>query len=96
MEVRKRAPRPAVVKGQPTASSAAAPPKTPNTAASWIRVSPQTQKIIVFLLLFRLANAFLVRTFFQPDEYYQALEPAWQMAFGSESGAWLTWVRDEL
>lgn len=44
------------------------------------------------LLAFRLVNALLVQTFFQPDEYFQSLEPAWQMAFGPQSGAWITWV----
>ncbi|KLU89021.1 GPI mannosyltransferase 3 [Magnaporthiopsis poae ATCC 64411] len=43
------------------------------------------------LLAWRLANAFCVRTFFQPDEYFQALEPAWSVVFGPDSGAWLTW-----
>lgn len=49
----------------------------------------------VFLALFalRLANASFIQTFFQPDEYFQSLEPAWDIAFGPESGAWLTWVR---
>ena len=44
------------------------------------------------LLLFRCANAILIATFFQPDEYFQALEPAWELAFGADSGAWITWV----
>lgn len=44
------------------------------------------------LLVFRCVNAVLIWTFFQPDEYFQSLEPAWQMAFGSDSGAWITWV----
>ncbi|KAI9742264.1 MAG: glycosylphosphatidylinositol anchor biosynthesis [Claussenomyces sp. TS43310] len=39
----------------------------------------------------RLLNALCVSTFFQPDEYFQALEPAWEIAFGSQSGAWITW-----
>ncbi|KAL8371465.1 hypothetical protein RB595_001318 [Gaeumannomyces hyphopodioides] len=43
------------------------------------------------LLALRLVNAFCVRTFFQPDEYFQALEPAWSIVFGPDSGAWLTW-----
>lgn len=46
----------------------------------------------MLLLVFRCINAALVWTFFQPDEYFQSLEPAWQMAFGSQSGAWITWV----
>ena len=53
----------------------------------------RAKDIWILLLVFRCANALLVRTFFQPDEYFQSLEPAWQMAFGSESGAWITWVR---
>jgi phosphatidylinositol glycan class B len=46
----------------------------------------------MMLLIFRCINALAVRTFFQPDEYFQSLEPAWQMAFGPQSGAWITWV----
>ncbi|KAH7336475.1 glycosyltransferase family 22 protein [Rhexocercosporidium sp. MPI-PUGE-AT-0058] len=45
----------------------------------------------MMLLVFRCINALAVRTFFQPDEYFQSLEPAWQMAFGPQSGAWITW-----
>jgi hypothetical protein len=47
----------------------------------------------MMLLAFRFTNVLCVATFFQPDEYFQSLEPAWQMAFGSQSGAWITWVR---
>jgi phosphatidylinositol glycan class B len=49
--------------------------------------------IIALLIGFRVVNALSISTFFQPDEYFQALEPAWQIAFGSQSGAWITWVR---
>ena len=52
-----------------------------------------TRDILLFLIAFRLLNALGVATFFQPDEYFQSLEPAWQMAFGGGSGAWITWVR---
>lgn len=45
------------------------------------------------LFVYRFLNAISIATFFQPDEYYQALEPAWQLAFGEGSGAWMTWVR---
>lgn len=55
----------------------------------------QVSDILRVLLLFRFLNALCVRTFFQPDEYFQALEPAWSFAFGSDSGAWLTWVHFE-
>ncbi|KAL7273517.1 glycosylphosphatidylinositol anchor biosynthesis [Rhizina undulata] len=44
--------------------------------------------IFISLLSFRLLNALTVQTFFQPDEYFQALEPAWDKVFG---GAWVTW-----
>ncbi|KAK5702147.1 glycosylphosphatidylinositol anchor biosynthesis [Elasticomyces elasticus] len=43
------------------------------------------------LLALRLVNALSVQTFFQPDEYFQSLEPAWQIAFGKDAGAWITW-----
>jgi phosphatidylinositol glycan class B len=48
--------------------------------------------IFLFLVAFRLLNALAVRTFFQPDEFFQSLEPAWQIAFGKGQGAWVTWV----
>lgn len=57
--------------------------------------SPATN-VFLFLVAFRVLNAFVVRTFFQPDEFFQSLEPAWQVAFGhgegKETGAWVTWV----
>jgi len=40
------------------------------------------------LLAFRLANALLVQTFFNPDEYWQGLEPAHAAVFGY---GYLTW-----
>jgi phosphatidylinositol glycan class B len=52
----------------------------------------QAKDFLKLLFGFRLINALLVATFFQPDEYFQALEPGWQIAFGSNSGAWITWV----
>ncbi|KAK0801805.1 glycosylphosphatidylinositol anchor biosynthesis [Friedmanniomyces endolithicus] len=51
----------------------------------------QAYNVFVLLLAFRLVNALCVQTYFQPDEYFQSLEPAWQMAFGLDSGAWITW-----
>jgi hypothetical protein len=57
--------------------------------------SDKTHWMLVFgvLLAFRIVNALTIKTFFQPDEYFQALEPAWKIAFGADSGAWITWVR---
>lgn len=56
-----------------------------------------TVSVFLFLIAFRLVNALTVRTFFQPDEFFQSLEPAWQIAFGTGQdnkvqGAWMTWV----
>lgn len=51
-----------------------------------------SQDILLFLVAFRILNALSIRTFFQPDEFFQSLEPAWDIAFGKESGAWITWV----
>jgi hypothetical protein len=51
-----------------------------------------TQDVLLFLIAFRILNALCIKTFFQPDEYFQSLEPAWRMVFGEESGAWITWV----
>jgi phosphatidylinositol glycan class B len=56
----------------------------------------QVHDVLSLLLAFRFLNALCLRTFFQPDEYFQALEPAWSIAFGSGSGAWLTWVNINL
>ncbi|KAK5746419.1 glycosylphosphatidylinositol anchor biosynthesis [Elasticomyces elasticus] len=55
--------------------------------------SPHAQVYTVFglLLALRLVNALSVQTLFQPDEYFQSLEPAWQIAFGKNAGAWITW-----
>lgn len=50
------------------------------------------ENVALFLVAFRILNALALRTFFQPDEFFQSLEPAWQAAFGPESGAWITWV----
>ena len=40
------------------------------------------------LVLFRIANALLVQTFFQPDEFFQSLEVAHERVFRY---GWLTW-----
>jgi hypothetical protein len=52
----------------------------------------QWMLVLGILLALRITNALSIKTFFQPDEYFQSLEPAWQIAFGAESGAWITWV----
>jgi hypothetical protein len=68
-----------------------APPK--DEAANPLVQQQASSDTWMMLLAFRFINVLCVATFFQPDEYFQSLEPAWQMAFGSQSGAWITWVR---
>ncbi|KAA8619788.1 GPI mannosyltransferase 3 [Pyrenophora tritici-repentis] len=68
----------------PTATGA--PPRpTPNSYRD------STLAVFALLLAFRIVNALTLRTFFQPDEFFQSLEPAWQLAFGANSHACITW-----
>ncbi|KAN0068426.1 Alg9-like mannosyltransferase family domain containing protein [Elaphomyces granulatus] len=48
-------------------------------------------RILLLLIAFRILNALCLSTFFQPDEFFQSLEPAWQIVWGPDSGAWITW-----
>lgn len=66
-------------------------PQVPVTKPHRHVVAAQIYDVLTLLLVFRFINAIVLRTFFQPDEYFQALEPAWNIAFGDKSGAWLTW-----
>ncbi|KAJ4406615.1 glycosylphosphatidylinositol anchor biosynthesis [Neurospora sp. IMI 360204] len=75
------------VKTQKTPPNAVLPVTKPHRHV----VSAQVYDVLTLLLVFRFINAIVLRTFFQPDEYFQALEPAWNLAFGDQSGAWLTW-----
>ena len=57
------------------------------------RSPPQLQRqadiaILLGLIVFRAINACLVRTYFSPDEYWQALEVAHRITFGY---GYLTW-----
>ncbi|KAL5362064.1 Alg9-like mannosyltransferase family-domain-containing protein [Aspergillus floccosus] len=55
-------------------------------------MAPSTpSSVFLFLLALRLLNALSLSTFFQPDEFFQSLEPAYQIAFGDNQGAWITW-----
>ncbi|KAH5143242.1 mannosyltransferase [Parastagonospora nodorum] len=67
-------------------ATTAAPPTPPLTS-----YRDSALGIFALLLAFRIANALTLRTFFQPDEFFQSLEPAWQLAFGEDSNAWITW-----
>lgn len=66
-------------------------PDKPDRPAAW-PASSEPSTILLALIAFRLLNTLVVRTFFQPDEFFQSLEPAWQAAFGMDQGAWMTWV----
>jgi phosphatidylinositol glycan class B len=70
-----------------TAAQTGAPSRKPSTS-----YRDSTLGVFVLLLAFRIVNALTLRTFFQPDEFFQSLEPAWQLAFGGASNAWITWV----
>ncbi|KAM4068111.1 alg9-like mannosyltransferase family protein [Hirsutella rhossiliensis] len=71
----------------PSSSSASLSSATSPTARDRRNRPAFLRRIIVI----RLINAWCISTFFQPDEYFQALEPAWRLAFGPQSRAWLTW-----
>ena len=45
-------------------------------------------KLFAFIFIFRLANSFAIETFFQADEFFQALEPAHHFVYGY---GYLTW-----
>lgn len=47
-------------------------------------VGKRRLQLFTAILLFRLLNAFSIKTFFQPDEFYQAWEPVYP-------GGYLTW-----
>jgi phosphatidylinositol glycan class B len=49
--------------------------------------------VFLFLFAYRLVSALTSATFFQPDEYYQALEPAIAFLSSGEThnGAYITW-----
>ncbi|KAF2399232.1 hypothetical protein EJ06DRAFT_531566 [Trichodelitschia bisporula] len=70
-----------------------APSPSPPTLPTFHYLPALSSSLHVLLLLFalRIFNALTLKTFFQPDEFFQSLEPAWQLAFGEDSGAWITW-----
>ncbi|KAK6456923.1 glycosyl phosphatidylinositol synthesis [Scheffersomyces xylosifermentans] len=52
------------------------------------RPAIKNSALFVGIFAIRLINALTIRTFFQPDEYFQALEPAHHYAFGY---GYITW-----
>ncbi|KAL1612548.1 glycosylphosphatidylinositol anchor biosynthesis [Paraconiothyrium brasiliense] len=73
-------------KATPSSQIGAAP--TPRSSTSY---RDSTLSVFALLLAFRIVNALTLRTFFQPDEFFQSLEPAWQLAFGQHAQACITW-----
>lgn len=78
----------------PSGTRAITRPRSPSQSFASYRDSGLG--IFALLLAFRIVNALTLRTFFQPDEFFQSLEPAWQLAFGHASNAWITWVNTPL
>lgn len=66
------------------------PPQKPRLSSS--KEAAISRDIFLFLIAFRILNALSIKTFFQPDEFFQSLDPAWEIAFGRDSGAWISWV----
>lgn len=81
---------------QPQSAMAARPSDSPRatTPARPGPAPPLGLFLFALLLALRVANALSLRSFFQPDEFFQSLEPAWQLAFGDRAGARITWVLD--
>lgn len=48
----------------------------------------KTVHVLGYLIAFRIINALLCTTFFQPDEFFQSLEVAHRLVFGY---GWQTW-----
>jgi len=46
------------------------------------------RRILLALICIRVFNALTITTFFQPDEYYQSLEPAWKLVYGYGETTW--------
>ncbi|SYW76207.1 related to dolichyl-phosphate-mannose-glycolipid alpha-mannosyltransferase [Ustilago bromivora] len=65
---------------------------TPSPATSIPTTPPSPtvnlRSLFLFLLAFRLINALVTRTFFQPDEHYQTTEIAHRVVFGHGFKSW--------
>jgi phosphatidylinositol glycan class B len=51
-------------------------------------MSPPSARCILLVFCIRLLIAVSTRGFFQPDEYFQALEPAYHAVFGTGHLTW--------
>jgi hypothetical protein len=57
-------------------------PKLPTSDYHKPDLFSSTKTVFALCLAFRVVNALLVRTYFNPDEHWQALEVAHRIAFG--------------
>jgi GPI mannosyltransferase 3 len=76
---------------RPTSTKTRAPPlriKRRPTPPGKAETHQRDRRILLALVCLRLFNAFTINTFFQPDEYYQSLEPAWKLIFGYGEVTW--------
>lgn len=58
----------------------------------WIKEPFHLNKLFLYILIIRLFNSLTIRTFFQADEFYQCLEPAYNAVFNS---GYITWEWEE-
>ncbi|PWY99880.1 hypothetical protein BCV70DRAFT_200792 [Testicularia cyperi] len=88
MEVRRRK-LPASDAGTEDASPASVPsqPQASSSSSSSLFI-PSIRSLFLSFLAFRIVNALLTRTFFQPDEYYQSQEIAHRLVFGTGYVSW--------
>ncbi|KAJ4912058.1 Alg9-like mannosyltransferase family [Raphanus sativus] len=87
MEIRKR--RNADGDGDGAASANGGDGRDSSTVSSKsIRVTRSTRRIFMFCLAFRVVNALLIQTYFNPDEHWQSLEVAHRTVFGY---GYMTW-----
>ena len=77
-----------VAKADVPEGDAASPADTQGELLDKKKHSDLPWKWLIYLILFRWLNAVCVRTQFDPDEYWQALEPAHLIVFGE---GFLTW-----
>ena len=61
-----------------------------NKTKTTIVTKRQTIHLFILICLYRLANAWMIRTQFDPDEYWQTLEPAYCLVFAGSSSSSLT------
>ncbi|KAF3961618.1 hypothetical protein CMV_013780 [Castanea mollissima] len=67
------------------------PPNQPTTQKPKLSKSfifSSTKRVFALCLAFRVVNALLVQTYFNPDEHWQALEVAHRIAFGYGHLTW--------